>query len=234
MVSVTKTYDDFQVRVNEDSNAVSVGVFHPWLKVWESASVLTNYISNLKHLPRFNRAIELGSGTGIVGIALSLQDCADQVYLTDLPCALDDLTSSLSLNMELHCSREYWISSSSTTRTTVEPLCWGSAGDANALTPPFDLILASDVIYFDHLFKPLIQTLLHLSDRDSLILISYKIRSFKEMDFFAQFGRFFSYEASHLTERGDDYYMIIARRRPHPLDGDCDQFYCMRLMSTLL
>lgn len=41
----------------------------------------------------------------------------------------------------------------------IAPLSWGEAGDMELIRWEFDVILASDVVYHDHLYEPLFQTL---------------------------------------------------------------------------
>ncbi|GAQ81676.1 methyltransferase family protein [Klebsormidium nitens] len=59
------------------------------------------------------------------------------------------------------------ISSKSAGSVSVEPLSWGVREDVDALvkrTGGFDLVLASDVIYYDTLFEPLLQSLRWLTE----------------------------------------------------------------------
>lgn len=67
---------------------------------------------------------------------------------------------------------------------TVSTLEWGS----KVLTydPPFDVILAADVVYIEDVFTELIQTLDDLSNSDSVILLCCKHRYDRDDRFFQQ------------------------------------------------
>lgn len=56
--------------------------------------------------------------------------------------------------------------------------------DISEFDPPYDVILASDVIYKEAVFPLLIQTLKDLSSHDSLILLSCKRRYVRDDKFF--------------------------------------------------
>lgn len=64
-----------------------------------------------------------------------------------------------------------------------------------ALNPPFDIIIASDLFapcYKEH-YQDLIQTLVDASNTNTLILFAYEKRDFREVEFFQELNRFFSY-----------------------------------------
>ena len=65
---------------------------------------------------------------------------------------------------------------------TVAQFEWGS--DPSHFKPPFDVILAADVIYIEETFPLLLQSLVDLSDRETVILISCKRRYERDDHFF--------------------------------------------------
>lgn len=65
---------------------------------------------------------------------------------------------------------------------TVAQFEWGK--DPSHLKPPFDIILAADVIYIQDTFPLLLQSLVDLSDRETVILISCKRRYERDDHFF--------------------------------------------------
>lgn len=58
---------------------------------------------------------------------------------------------------------------------TAQPLMWGSQNAADALGPPFDLVIASDVVYREDVFKPLIETLEMVVCRQHTTIHRYEV-----------------------------------------------------------
>jgi predicted nicotinamide N-methyase len=74
---------------------------------------------------------------------------------------------------------------------TVAQFEWGK--DPSHLKPPFDVILAADVIYIEDTFPLLLQSLVNLSNRETVILLSCKRRYERDDRFFdllRESGRF--------------------------------------------
>lgn len=65
---------------------------------------------------------------------------------------------------------------------SVAQLEWGK--DVSHLKPPFDIVLAADVIYIEDTFPLLVKSLADLSDRGTVILISCKRRYERDDGFF--------------------------------------------------
>lgn len=96
------------------------------------------------------RVLELGAGTGMAGVMAARLGA--RVTLTDLPHVLHNLQRNVELNLEdvAACGGSL----------DVQPLRWGVREDVTPFTSlPPDLILASDCVYYDTLFEPLMQTL---------------------------------------------------------------------------
>lgn len=98
------------------------------------------------------RILELGSGTGLVGIAAAAILGA-HVTLTDLPHVLPNLRFNATANADAVAARGGSLA--------VRQLRWGVAGDIAEVgsAPAFDAIIASDVVYYDHLIEPLLETI---------------------------------------------------------------------------
>ncbi|XP_072988554.1 uncharacterized protein [Typha latifolia] len=94
------------------------------------------------------RILELGSGTGLVGIAAAAVLGA-RVTLTDLPHVLPNLRFNAQSNASAIASNGGEIE--------VRQLRWGEEEDMDGLNA-FDVVMASDVVYYDHLFEPLLRT----------------------------------------------------------------------------
>ena len=65
---------------------------------------------------------------------------------------------------------------------TVAQFEWGK--DPSHFKPPFDIVLAADVIYIEDTFPLLLQSLADLSDHETVILISCKRRYERDDRFF--------------------------------------------------
>ncbi|KAF9128642.1 hypothetical protein BGW39_004861 [Mortierella sp. 14UC] len=170
------------------------------------------------------RILEIGAGTGYVGIALAKRLTADcTVILTDL----EEVVPLMQKNVnEHHLSRrptsEAEIESASGTGkdtaacayVEVEPLAWGNSSHATAiLTPtPIDYVIASDLVYFPELYPPLLQTLKEITRvGETKVIFGYKERAlWKESPFWEEFGRFFEI----------DVVRIERHRRSEKKEGD--------------
>ncbi|KAJ3037854.1 hypothetical protein HDV00_001269 [Rhizophlyctis rosea] len=196
LVVPTPRGDPISLTIYQDQHADFIAG-----KVWPSGPLLASYFA--RTLPTHStssplRILELGAGTGVAGLCLAKllertttlhsQPTPHEVILTDLDLALPLLTHNITTNfptpspLRIHATR----------------LDWGSTPDAKRLTenqPPFNLILAADVIYWRHLFDPLIETLVHLASPSTDVIIAYKKRQMeKETEFFERFGRWFEFE----------------------------------------
>ncbi|KAG9285409.1 hypothetical protein G9A89_010884 [Geosiphon pyriformis] len=134
--------------------------------------------------------LELGSGTGYVGISLSrrLKRTQAKIILTDLEQVLPLIRHNLTKNSQSLFRKDDDIS--------VNRLEWGSTEDAKHILSQHngsvDLVIASDLVYFPELFQPLIRTLLDVCNEQTVVVFGYKKRaSWKEETFWLEVGRFF-------------------------------------------
>ncbi|KAI8637318.1 putative methyltransferase-domain-containing protein [Parasitella parasitica] len=139
------------------------------------------------------RILELGAGTGYVGIALARQlRKPAQVYITDIM----QVVPLIQENVKLHISPND--DDGSAAEVIVDRLHWGNREDAKRLVDQgrFDLVVVSDCVYFPELFGMLLDTLLDVCDACTRVVIGYKCRSLeKELGFWQDyFGRYFEYE----------------------------------------
>ena len=65
---------------------------------------------------------------------------------------------------------------------SVSQLSWGQ--DPASFLPPFDVILAADVVYIEETFPLLIKSLCDLSNADTSVLLSCKYRYKRDLKFF--------------------------------------------------
>ncbi|KAI8511752.1 methyltransferase [Branchiostoma belcheri] len=115
------------------------------------------------------KVIELGAGTGLVGIALSFLGA--DVTLTDLP----DIISYTEENVLLNTVDNDTPLCKYTPQ--VRPLTWGldlAAYPRN--NPRYDYVIGMECVYIEPVFDDLIATIKHLSTENTVILIGYHVR----------------------------------------------------------
>ncbi|XP_068450961.1 EEF1A lysine methyltransferase 3-like [Clinocottus analis] len=132
--------------------------------VWESALHLCRYFEQQSVELRGKRAIELGSGTGVVGILAARLGAV--VTLTDLPLTLPQLQDNVSAN----APSSSWPS----TLPAVLPLSWGE--DHMSFPSDWDLVLCADIIYLPETYPLLLETLAHLCKNRAVAYLSSKMR----------------------------------------------------------
>jgi predicted nicotinamide N-methyase len=117
--------------------------------------------------PKLN-VLELGSGTGVVGIAAVLS-WHSKVTITDLPSFLPKMQENVNQNLTV----------SEIERVSCLALEWGLPIPVEILkNGPYDLILVSDCIYKEELFQPLINTIIIIcqNSADCQVLIAQQVR----------------------------------------------------------
>ncbi|KAJ3225349.1 hypothetical protein HDU78_010684 [Chytriomyces hyalinus] len=179
-------YTSRTIKIAEDTSGGCGG------KTWEAATVLSNHLVHRWHenhnfLQGLN-VVELGAGTGVVGIlaAMLMNDSGDanatsanpipanatpvnpgKVFITDM-LFLDLMQTNVDLNLsesERECAK-------------VIELKWGEPSPAEVLSEPVHIILASDCVYLEAAFEPLLETLVELSTEGvtEILIVSKKRR----------------------------------------------------------
>ncbi|KAI8836442.1 putative methyltransferase-domain-containing protein [Chytriomyces cf. hyalinus JEL632] len=174
-------YKSRTIKIAEDTSGGCGG------KTWEAATVLSNHLVHRWHenhnfLQGLN-VVELGAGTGVVGIlaAMLMKDSRDEnidsanptsvkpgkVFITDM-LFLDLMQTNVDLNLtesERECAK-------------VVELKWGEPSPAEVLSEPVHIILASDCVYLEAAFEPLLETLAELSTEGvtEILIVSKKRR----------------------------------------------------------
>lgn len=101
------------------------------LKTWGSSLILSEKIIKI---PQYSKVLELGSGTGLVGIAYAISHPKSETILTDLPEIVDNLKKNIILNnLKIKSAVLDW--------TNPEPFI------SNICDFKFDAILIADPIY---------------------------------------------------------------------------------------
>jgi predicted nicotinamide N-methyase len=128
-------------------------------RIWLGAKLFLHALSNtpsqvLVYLNDKKRILELGAGTGVVGIAVAkvLSTSATKIILTD------SSTSALEL-CKKNCRTN--LVNPETNNVEVTRLCWGdtlaSIRDQDTASV-FDTVIAADVLYDLKMWKPILQT----------------------------------------------------------------------------
>jgi len=173
-------------------------------RVWEAGRPLIEYFtpgnsyqppcSLFGHGP--HRVIELGSGQALSSLYLASQlEKGDSVILSDLPNVVPLCENAV----------ERWKSRlSDRAEVMVVPLAWGQSVDHLRYLFPFTHVLVCDLVYFPHLYPPLLLTLLELTEPTTLptnelfgpeVIVSYHSRTLAlEESFFQSFSLYFRME----------------------------------------
>lgn len=162
-------------------------------QLWPAASTLLSLldsdpqiITNRITKPNSKlKLLELGSGTGLAGIAAAAILGAD-VTLTDLPHVLDNLRYNADINADVVKARGGSVS--------VKKLMWGKDEDLVGLGD-FDLVIGTDVVYYEELFDDLVASLRGLVKEEASFVMAH-LRRWKKKDslFFRKARKFFDVE----------------------------------------
>lgn len=155
-------------------------------RCWTSALHLSRYLECHQNaflsteIERIVKILDIGSGTGIVGIAASkLFGHHVQVTVTDVAEVVPNMMKNIEINRN------------GIDNITAAPLVWGEK-ITNADFLHQDFILASDVIYYEELFDILIQTLVELTESgNTKVIIAAEKRKRVENRFWKRAAKYF-------------------------------------------
>ena len=150
-------------------------------QLWPAAILLVDYLEEKQNLLfpagiQHESFIELGAGIGLCGLFVAALG-SPQVVLTDTEEAMGILGENIAIN-----------NPQTSRKVSASVLRWGEEEDfrrnfASFASPP--IVLASDCVYWEHLFEPFYQTLLRFVSAGSTVLISHVKRWKKDTKFFA-------------------------------------------------
>ena len=133
--------------------------------VWDAAIALCKFFDTKYFASNFSlagkRIIELGAGTGVVGLAAALHGA--HATITDLPALMELMQKNIDHNASV-------LKASATAKC----LAWGT--DVSDVDTP-DMILFADCIYYEESLEPLVKTLRDLSTPETVILMSFEERT---------------------------------------------------------
>ncbi|XP_078428300.1 S-adenosyl-L-methionine-dependent methyltransferases superfamily protein [Wolffia australiana] len=160
------------LSIQQDNNSLHVGT-----TVWPCSLVLVKFLerwaSHLGPSPApyadllgfaGKRAVELGSGCGPAGMGLHLLGL--DVVLTDIAPVMPALRRNLKRNRAIL---------SRAPRHAL--LYWNNSDQIAALRPPFDYVIAADVVYIEESVAPLVSAMAALVAPRGVVLLGYQVRS---------------------------------------------------------
>ncbi|KAM9835817.1 protein N-lysine methyltransferase METTL21A [Aulostomus maculatus] len=158
--------------------------------VWDAAVVMCMYLELGQVELKGKVTIELGAGTGLVGIVAALLGA--RVTITDRQPALDFLSTNVRANLPTHLQES----------AVVSELSWGEGLDRYP-AGGFDLVLGADIIYMEDTFVALLQTLEHLSSDTTVVLLACKIRYERDNKFLGMMKQRFTVEEVYYDKERD-------------------------------
>ncbi|KAF9317671.1 Methyltransferase-like protein 21D [Podila horticola] len=209
--------------------------------IWDAAIVLSKYIEKSKlyaaNKEKSIKVLELGSGTGIVGLAvarlMSAKGIQGKVVLTDkesvVPLLQKNTEKNVSKGVEVVAQVLNWevisgIKAIDAKESTEESAKEAEAGSAVESTPfvnlDWDLVILSDCIWVSGLYASLVGTIEALVTLPATqLLIAFEKRNFsEEMEFFAKLGKNYRFRDIKPEEQDDnwqseDIYLFLCQRR---------------------
>lgn len=145
-------------------------------KIWKSAVVLSSFIKNNKEysdLFRNKVVLELGAGTGVVGIVASLLNIKKVIISDRDQGTLEVIMKNIQLNKEKIPLR----------LIEVVPLEWGNKEHFLSITEKVDLIIGSDLLYSLFMVESLITTVEYFAHKDLILVLAFAKRG-EEVDLF--------------------------------------------------
>lgn len=193
------------LKVYEDGGASGCGG-----KLWPAGELLSRYMIRKGLTPNCKNIIELGSGTGLVGLAIAVHEQRDdlKIYVTDQQQLVHLMQKNIDLNNLQH-------------NVKAEVLNWGDVLPPYATDNKIDIVLAADCVYLESAFPLLEKTLLDLTHGDSppIVLMAYKKRRKADARFFKKMNKNFTFKE---IKDHDDYekfhkdsvFLYMIERKP--------------------
>ena len=179
--------------------------------VWPTATKMLKRLcvdlNDLRRQDKPLKILELGSGCGLLGIALAAT--GDEVVLTDHEGNMDWLCDNIELNRTVVGRRA---------KTAV--LGWGDQDNMTAIESAFgrgtfDAIVGSDLIYDPKCHHALTETMRRFARPSrSLVFLGYPDRGSNEPDFFCLAKDYFDIEKSPMDSAENKMMYSVFRLRP--------------------
>ncbi|KAG4100532.1 hypothetical protein H8356DRAFT_1659731 [Neocallimastix lanati (nom. inval.)] len=146
--------------------------------VWDGAYILSKYLYRLKL--KNKKCIELGCGTGLVGI--SAWTYGADITLTDIEDVIPLVNENVWTNVDTILSKANNDTKLSKEKIKIKSLEWGAENCKNL--DVYDIVFGSEILYYSKSHKALIETLQHICDENTLCVFIYKTRKLGEEQFF--------------------------------------------------
>ncbi|KAF9025285.1 hypothetical protein CPC16_002665 [Podila verticillata] len=210
--------------------------------IWDAAIVLSKYLEKSKlyaaSKEKSIKVLELGSGTGIVGLAvarlMSAKGIPGTVVLTDkesvVPLLQKNALKNVSKGVKVMAQVLDWevisgikaidAKESAEESTKVEVGSVASVESTPFVNMDWDLVILSDCIWVPGLYASLVGTIETLVTMPATqLLIAFEKRNFsEEMEFFAKLGKTYRFRDIKPEEQDDnwqseDIYLFLSQRR---------------------
>ncbi|TRZ00992.1 hypothetical protein DNTS_033376 [Danionella cerebrum] len=186
------TLANHRIRLSQDWKRLGVAAV-----VWDAAIVLCMYLEAGNVDLKGKRVIELGAGTGLVGIVAALLGA--NVTITDRAPALELLSANVREN----------VPPDQQGAMRVSELTWGE--NLELYSPgSFDLILGADIVYLEESFPALLRTLEHLSAE---VLLSCRIRYERDERFLMELRQRFNVKEVYYDSQRDIHIYKAGKSR---------------------
>ncbi|XAR72601.1 Calmodulin-lysine N-methyltransferase [Bertholletia excelsa] len=191
---------DSLLSIQQDNGSIHVGtsvwpcslVLVKFAERWASATADNPYAALLDF--RNKRAIELGAGCGVAAMGLHLLGLHN-IIVSDIAPVMPALRHNLKRNKPVL---------GKTLKTA--QLYWNNSDQIKALGPPFDLVIATDVVYIEESVGPLVSAMEALVGDAGVVLLGYQLRSPEAHQLFWELcGRVFDVEKVRHEHLHPDY-----------------------------
>ncbi len=143
---------------------------------WDASVVLAKYLELNPELVANKVVLELGSGTGLTGLAAAALG-ASHTVLTDLAYVIPNLNKNIDDNRAILGGHITNIESKVLDWFRDETYLLSMLDSKREFGQKWDVILAADVVWLEHLVSPLLQTIRAHSNKHTELIISHQTRS---------------------------------------------------------
>ncbi|KAL4573171.1 hypothetical protein LXL04_019968 [Taraxacum kok-saghyz] len=185
------TVNNSKLSFHQDNGSMHVGttvwpaslVLVKFAERWlSSTSTTDNPYATVLHFQN-KRAVELGTGCGVAAMGLYLLGLKD-VVLTDIAPVMPALKHNLKRNKTVLGKM-----------LKTAQLHWTNSDQIKALKPPFDIVVAADVVYIEESVGPLLAAMESMVSDTGVVLLGYQVRSPEaHLLFWEQCNRIFEVE----------------------------------------
>ncbi|KAG6552214.1 hypothetical protein Mapa_006062 [Marchantia paleacea] len=165
-----------KLRIEQDNSSFEVGT-----SVWRGSLALVRWLDRCAReksgsAPELQgrRGVEVGAGCGAAGLGAALLGL--NVVLTDIQAVMGALKRNVKRNVAATSLANAGKSGCRAGKVKTAQLLWGNAKQTAAVKPPFDVVIAADVVYVDSIVMPLINALSDVSNAETCILLAYQLR----------------------------------------------------------